>query len=129
MGDARSIRSVASSEDGSKNVLKRGTRASASRVPVYVSAPGENWTTCRLKVDHLGVGGGPQTLGSSVQSEPGRTEGGRGGAVGRCGGVDAPRPINAAVGGVDGLDALQQPRVAERPIRRRPAQPVIEPRG
>ena len=43
--------------------------------------------------------------------------------------VDAPRPIDAAIGLVNGVDLLRQPRVAERPIRRRPTQPVIEPRA
>jgi hypothetical protein len=40
-------------------------------------------------------------------------------------GVDAPRAVDAAVGGVDGLDALGQPRVGQRALRRRPPLPVV----
>src|SRR5215217_1631304 len=43
-------------------------------------------------------------------------------------GMDPSRAIDAAIGGVNGFDALQQPGVAERAVAGRPAQPVIEAR-
>ena len=41
-------------------------------------------------------------------------------------GVDAPRAVGAVRSGVDLLDLLDQPRVGQRPVRRRATLPVVE---
>ena len=104
-----------------KHVGRRGAKASLDEIVGDADAGHPDRGATTLARDQPGDAGGPhEALHALARDHDALAEPQLG--------LHAPRPVDATVLRVDGLDLLDQPRVAQRTVRRRPTRPRVEPR-